>query len=129
MLVLVILKQRLLCNPEEKNIGALQGVSEKTRSGLTLPSLSGCHCQTLVWELVYPLAGTYSFRFTRSLSPSASFPFRRWVTVNFALAGKLRVRVVAFSTSKIDNGDGPGCSSGSDTLVASSCYVSMVGHR
>ena len=31
---------RLLCNPEEKNVGALQGVSEKTRSGLTLPSLS-----------------------------------------------------------------------------------------
>ena len=95
ILVLVIYTEalmRLLCNPEEKNIGALQGGSEKTRSGLTLPSLSGCHCQTLVWELVYPQAGTYSFRFARSLSPSASFPFRLWVTVDFALAGKLRAR-------------------------------------
>ena len=36
------------------------------------------------------------------------------------------VRVGAFSTSKIDNGDGPGCSSGSDTLVATFPWSAIV---
>ena len=36
------------------------------------------------------------------------------------------VRVGAFSTSKIDNGDGPGCSSGSDTLVATFPWSAII---
>ena len=81
---------RLLCNPEEKNVGALLGVSEKTRSGLIPVRLS---LPKTGLGISLPSGGDLKFfRFARSLSPSASFPFRRWVTVDFAFAGKLRVR-------------------------------------
>ena len=115
---------RLLCNPEEKNVGALQGISEKTRSG---------SCQAVTakhWSGNWSTLWRGLTVFFGSLDPS---PRARRFPFGGGLQSILRMRVscvcvgaLAFSASKIDNGDGPGCSSGSDTLVATFPWSAIV---
>ena len=119
---------RLLCNPEEKNVGALQGGSEKTRSGLTLPSLSGCQPVTAKHWSGNWFTLRRGLTVFGSLDPSPRvrrFPFGCGLQSILHLPVS-SVCVGAFSTSKIDNGDGPGCSSGSDTLVATFPWSDIV---